>query len=107
MVYTVEQLNFFKLSKLAVDEFSEALRQTLKHMWDRKFGPTAAIWDDFSRCEKLVPGKRGVESQLQSSRTQGPTGNGIAPRCSKPLSTRKRSLYPTIEVTLKLLVSCT
>ena len=36
-----------------------------------------------------------------------PTRSGIAPRCSKPLSTRKLSLYPIAKVTSKLLVSCT
>ena len=42
--FTDEQLNFFKFSKLVVDEFSKALRQTFKHMWEN-FGP-GSIWDD-------------------------------------------------------------
>ena len=42
--FTDEQLNFFKFSKLVVDEFPKALRQTFKHMWEN-FGP-GSIWDD-------------------------------------------------------------
>ena len=44
MVYTDEQLNFFKFSTLIVDEFPKALRQTFKHMW-KNFGP-GSVWDD-------------------------------------------------------------
>ena len=42
--FTDEQLNFFKFSANVVDEFSKALRQTFKHMWDN-VGP-GPIWDD-------------------------------------------------------------
>ena len=42
--FTDEQLNFCKFSKLVVDEFPKALRQTFKHMWEN-FGP-GSIWDD-------------------------------------------------------------
>ena len=77
MVYTVEQLNFFKLSKLAVDEFSEALRQTLKHMWDRKFGPTAAIWDDLVGVRNLFLAKEEWKVNYKVLAHKVPQGMGL------------------------------
>ena len=68
MVYTDEQLNFFKLSKLAVDEFSKALRQTFKHMWDLKFGP-GAIWDDSIRVRKSFLIKEGGKTKVPTDKS--------------------------------------
>ena len=68
MVYTDEQLNFFKLSKLAVDEFSKALRQTFKHMWDLKFGP-GAIWDDSIHVRKSFLIKEGGKTKVPTDKS--------------------------------------
>ena len=62
--YTDEQLNFLKFTTLVVDEFSKALRQTFKHMWDN-VGP-GPIWDDSE-------GVRNLFSELEGSNSKVPT----------------------------------
>ena len=100
--FTDEQLNFCKFSTLVVDEFPKALRQTFKHMWEN-VGP-GSNWDDSEGVRDSFLTKGEAKPKFPQT---SPTRTGIAPRCSKPLSTRKLSLYPIAKVTSKLLVSCT
>ena len=43
--YREDQLNFFRFTSIVTNNIPEALRQTFKRMWDRKFGPSL-LWDD-------------------------------------------------------------
>ena len=43
--FSGEQLNYFKIATIVIDELSKGLRQTFKFMWDNKFGP-GELWDD-------------------------------------------------------------
>ena len=43
--FSGEQLNYFKIATIVIDELSKGLRQTFKSMWDNKFGP-GELWDD-------------------------------------------------------------
>ena len=57
-VFQDKQLNLFKFTSIVFDEFSEALRQTFKFMWDNKFGP-AELWDDCEAVRKSFLAKEG------------------------------------------------
>ena len=66
-VFTDEQLNFFKFSKLVVDEFSKALRQTFKHMWEN-FGP-GSIWDDSEGVRNSFLIKEGGKTKVPTDKS--------------------------------------
>ena len=65
--FTDEQLNFFKFSKLVVDEFPKALRQTFKHMWEN-FGP-GSIWDDSEGVRDLFLIKEGGKTKVPTDKS--------------------------------------
>ena len=67
MVYTKEQLNFFKFSTLIVDEFPKALRQTFKHMWEN-FGP-GSIWDDSEGVRNSFLTKEGGKTKVPTGKS--------------------------------------
>ena len=53
--FSDQQLNFFKLSSLVLNEFPKALRQTFKTMWDKTYGghPGFQLWDDSTAVRNL------------------------------------------------------
>ena len=65
--FTDEQLNFFKFSKLVVDEFPKALRQTFKHMWEN-FGP-GSIWDDSEGVRNSFLTKEGGKTKVPTDKS--------------------------------------
>ena len=65
--FTDEQLNFFKFSKLVVDEFSKALRQTFKHMWEN-FGP-GSVWDDSEGVRDSFLTKEGGKTKVPTDKS--------------------------------------
>ena len=65
--FTDEQLNFFKFSKLVVDEFSKALRQTFKHMWEN-FGP-GSVWDDSEGVRNSFLTKEGGKTKVPTDKS--------------------------------------
>ena len=67
MVYTDEQLNFFKFSKLVVDEFPKALRQTFKYMWEN-VGP-GSNWDDSEGVRDSFLTKEGGKIKVPTNKS--------------------------------------
>ena len=67
MVYTDEQLNFFKFSKLVVDEFPKALRQTFKYMWEN-VGP-GSNWDDSEGVRDSFLTKEGGKTKVPTDKS--------------------------------------
>ena len=66
-IYTDEQLNYNKFSTLVVDEFSKALRQTFKHMWDN-VGP-GPIWDDSEVVRNLFLAMEGSNTRVPTNKS--------------------------------------
>ena len=66
-IYTDEQLNYNKFSTLVVDEFSKALRQTFKHMWDN-VGP-GPIWDDSEVVRNLFLAMEGSNTRVPRNKS--------------------------------------
>ena len=65
--FTDEQLNFFKFSKLVVDEFPKALRQTFKHMWEN-VGP-GSNWDDSEGVRDSFLSKEGGKTKVPTDKS--------------------------------------
>ena len=65
--FTDEQLNFFKFSKLVVDEFPKALRQTFKHMWEN-VGP-GSNWDDSEGVRDSFLTKEGGKTKVPTDKS--------------------------------------
>ena len=65
--FTDEQLNFFKFSKLVGDEFSKALRQTFKHMWEN-VGP-GSNWDDSEGVRDSFLTKEGGKTKIPTDKS--------------------------------------
>ena len=65
--FTDEQLNFFKFSKLVVDEFPKALRQTFKYMWEN-VGP-GSIWDDSEGVRDSFLTKEGGKTKVPTDKS--------------------------------------
>ena len=61
-----EQLNFFKLSSLVLNEFPKALRQTFKTMWDNNYGgrPGFQLWDDSTAVRNLFSTTEGGRTKV-------------------------------------------
>ena len=59
--YNNDELNYLKLTLLVQKEFSKALRQAFKFLWDDKFGP-ANLWDDSPAVRNLFLTKEGSSS---------------------------------------------
>ena len=53
-----EWLNYGKFQTIVTEEIPKALRQTLKRMWNKKFG-TLHQWDDSNAVRKLLCNKEG------------------------------------------------
>ena len=64
--FSDEQLNFFKLSSLVLNEFPKALRQTFKTMWDNTYGgrPGFQLWDDSSAVRNLFATTEGGRTKI-------------------------------------------
>ena len=64
--FSDEQLNFFKLSSLVLNEFPKALRQTFKTMWDNTYGgrPGFQFWDDSSAVRNLFATTEGGRTKI-------------------------------------------
>lgn len=60
--YREDQLNFLKFTDIVTNDFPEALRQTFRLMWDRKFGPV--LWDDSEAVRKLFRAKEGGTTKV-------------------------------------------
>ena len=56
--YQPKQLNHFKFTSIVFDDFTKALRQTFKFMWDSKYGP-AELWDDSEAVRNSFKAKEG------------------------------------------------
>ena len=61
--YNKEQLNYLKLTPIVQKEFSKALRQAFKFLWDKKFGP-ANLWDDSPAVRNLFLAQEGGTSKV-------------------------------------------
>ena len=100
---TDEQLKYYKFLTLVTDEFSKALRQTFRHMWDLKFGP-GSIWDDSEVVRNLFLAKEGGNTKVPTNESYEKwdcTTLFQATIYAKIFSLR------TAQVTLKHSVSCT
>ena len=64
MVFTPEQLNFFKFSTVVLDEFPVALRKVFVFMWDNQIATTPGVpkWDDsLTVINTLIANEGGVK----------------------------------------------
>ena len=63
--FSLEQLNFFKLSSVVLDEFLIALRQVFVHMWDNQVAPTPGFqkWDDSPLVRNMFLSKEGGKTK--------------------------------------------
>lgn len=61
-----EQLNYFRFTYLAINEFPKALRQTFRSMWDNKFGhlPGYQRWDDSIAARNLFLVTEGGKTRV-------------------------------------------
>ena len=64
--FSDEQLNFFKLSSLVLNEFPKVLRQTFKTMWDNTYGgrPGFQPWDDSTAVRNLFATTEGGRTKI-------------------------------------------
>ena len=64
--YREEDLNFFKFTSLVLNEFPNALRQTLKTMWDNTYGhrPGFQLWDDSTAVRNLFAATEGGRTKV-------------------------------------------
>ena len=60
------QLNYFKVASIVLDEFPEALRQTFRSMWDKKFKqfPGFQPWDDSFAVRKMFLDAEGGKTKV-------------------------------------------
>ena len=64
--YGEEDLNYFKLSSLVLNEFPRALRQTFKTMWNKTYGhrPGFRLWDDSAAVRNLFASEEGSKNRV-------------------------------------------
>lgn len=64
--FTSEQLNYFKLAFVVLDEYPKALRQTFKYMWDNFIGSRHGhkMWDDSNAVRNVFLGLEGGKSRV-------------------------------------------
>ena len=64
--FTNEQLNYFKFASIVLNEFADALRQTFKSMWDKRFGhsPGYQLWDDSTVVRNLFHNEEGGKTKV-------------------------------------------
>ena len=69
--FTNEQLNYFKFASIVLNEFATALRQTLKSMWDNRFGhrPGYQLWDDSTVIRNLFLAEEGGKTKVPTQIT--------------------------------------
>ena len=69
--YREEDLNFFKFTSLVLNEFPNALRQTLKTMWDNTYGhrPGFQLWDDSTAVRNLFAATEGGKTKVPVHRS--------------------------------------
>ena len=69
--YREEDLNFFKFTSLVLNEFPNALRQTLKTMWDNTYGhrPGFQLWDDSTAVRNLFAATEGGRTKFPVHRS--------------------------------------
>ena len=63
--YRPKQLNHFKFDSIVFDEFTKALRQTFKFMWDSKYGQTEP-WDDSDAVRNSFKAKEGGVTKVRT-----------------------------------------
>ena len=61
-----EQLNYFKFASIVLNEFTSALRQTFKAMWDNIFGHLSGyqLWDDSTAVRNLFLATEGGKTKV-------------------------------------------
>ena len=66
MVFTLEQLNFFKFSTVVLDEFPVALRKVFVFMWDNLVATTPGVpkWDDSVTVLNMLIANEGGEKKV-------------------------------------------
>ena len=71
--YGEEDLNYFKLSSLVLNEFPRALRQTFKTMWDKTHGhrPGFLPWDDSTAVRNLFASEEGSKNRVPVHQSYG------------------------------------
>ena len=63
-----KQLNYFKFTSIARDEFPKALRHAFKLMWDTKYGP-GQPWDDSVAVRKSFRVKEGGKTKVPTHKS--------------------------------------
>jgi len=69
--YRDEELNYFKFSSIALNEFPKALRQTFKTMWDNIIGhrPGFQLWDDSPAVRNLFVSTEGGKTKVPTHKS--------------------------------------
>ena len=62
--YRDDKLNVFKLTDIVNDDFPNALRETFRRMWDRKFGSLWQLWDDSEAVRNLFWAEEGPKTKV-------------------------------------------
>ena len=62
-----EDLNYFKLASLVLNEFPKALRQTFKSMWDNAFSAHLSSWNDSRLVRNLFLTKEGGRTKVPTN----------------------------------------
>ena len=68
LVQDEQESNFFKFSKIVINEFPKALRQTFKLMWNKKFG-SIQPWDDSVAVRKSFLKKEGGKTSVPTNQS--------------------------------------
>lgn len=66
--YSDDQVNFLKFTAIVTNDIPQALRQTFRLMWDRKFGP-AQLWDDSEAVRKSFAAIEGGTTKVPTDQS--------------------------------------
>ena len=69
--FTKEELNFFKISSIVLDEFPKMLRETFIKMWDTKIAssPGYMVWDDSITVRNLLLKIEGGTTDIPTNKS--------------------------------------
>lgn len=69
--FSNEQLNFFKFSTLALDEFPKVLRQIFITMWNTKLSVMSGFipWDDSPKVRNMLLTCEGVKTRIPTTKS--------------------------------------